>query len=234
MKTLHSILGILALAFAGSAQAILLTSLLEGGSIQVNDKLFTDWQIISQDTSDGHTVNTNNIDVTGLVDNGSGPGLQFDILNNEFDVTGDGVDAYIDFLFGFHVSVLDPDYQIKDNSLRLESASLLNITDYLGMSISEDITDAAGNLLGTKYVEFSQEVGVGGAADLTDTAEFDPQSEIWVTKNILVWATDPNETASLGRFSQRFSQAAVPEPATLMLMGVGLAGLGFTRRKMKA
>jgi hypothetical protein len=236
MRKFLSTLGALALVLvaAGAAQAISLTALLGGGSIQVNDKLFDDWQVIFEDTSDFHAVNTDNIEVSGLVDGGldPGPGLQFDILNNEFDVTGDGLYAYTDFSFGFHVSVLDPLYKIKDNSLRLESASLLNITDDLGMYILEDITDAAGNLLGTKNVEFSQLVGVGGTSDLTDTAEFDPQSEIWVTKNILVWATDPGETASLGRFSQRFSQVPIPEPSTWWLMGLGLVGLAGAGRKM--
>jgi len=65
------------------------------------------------DKSDLTTVSTDNIDVTGVVDGG----LQFSVSAGELDVTGDGIYAYIDFQFGFHVSVLDPLYKIKDASL---------------------------------------------------------------------------------------------------------------------
>jgi len=99
------------------------------------------------------------------------------------------------------------------------------------MFILEDIFDAAGNLLGTKDVEFSDLAPDPVLFDLTDSATFDPQSEIWVTKNILVWATDPGETASLGSFSQRFSQVPIPEPSTWWLMGLGLVGLMGVGRK---
>ena len=71
---------------------------------------FDDWQLIFRDTSDSTTVNPDNIEVTALNDDGldPGPGPQFDIVNHELSVTGEDIDAHIDFQFGFHVSVLDP------------------------------------------------------------------------------------------------------------------------------
>jgi len=63
----------------------------------------------------------------------------------------------------------------------------------------------------------------------TDSASFAPQDDIYVTKNILVWATDPNETASLTGFSQRFSQ--IPEPGTLLLFVPAMAALVAVRRR---
>ena len=235
MKRLPLTLSALALALtlsvAGSAQATLLTDLFNGQSITAGDKVFDQWSLIFQGTSDGHTVNTSNINVTALNDGGMnpGPGLSFSILNGEFNVTGDGIYAYTDFTFGFHVSTLG-NLKIKDNSLHLESGSLSGITTDLGMFILENVgTSAGAKDLGTKNVQFSDLVPDPTFLKSTDSASFAPQDDIYVTKNILVWATDPNETASLTGFSQRFSQ--IPEPGTLLLFVPAMAALVAVRRR---
>jgi len=237
MKKFLTTLGAVALVLgaAGAAQAVSLADLLAGGSITVGDKLFDDWQEIFQDKSDFTTVNTDNIDVTALADNGSGYGLQFDILNNEFYVQGDDIYAYIDYSFGFHVSVLDPLYKIDDASIGGHSVSLGYTADGFndnGGYVLESLGTAAGLAdLGVMSTEFSVLDDVN-TSNLSDSATFDPQSEIWVTKNLFVWATDSTDEARLNGFNQRFSQVPIPEPSTWLLMGLGLAGLWGAGRKM--
>ena len=70
--------------------------------------------------------------------------------------------------------------------------------------------------------------------EAADSASFSPLDEIWVTKNILVWAWEDTDSATLTQFEQRFSQEIIPEPSTVVLMLLGLVGLvAVGKRKLK-
>jgi hypothetical protein len=216
-------------------QATLLTDLLNGGSITAGDKLFDQWEVLYEDISDFSSVNTDNINVTALNDGGldPGPGLRFDILNDEFLVEGDGIYAYLDFMFGFQVTVLDPGLLVKDNSLVLTGGSLINPSSITSMFIEEKIyvDDSLNDLLGVKDVEFSDVFGVQTTKTF-DSAAFNPRKSIYVTKNIFVEAWDVGESARLESFEQRFSQiTAVPEPASLWVLTAGLVMMGVRRKR---
>lgn len=238
---------LLALFAAGSAHAVLLTALLNGQSITAGDKLFDGWALVSYTASEpGRTFDPDNIDVTPLNDGGldPGPGLQFTVSNNELSVSGDGIFAFVDLMFGFRVTVLDPGLRIKDNTLAYSPGGALvgflsDGTVDVGSTIIENIDSSAilaspiqvGDL-GTKNIEFSR-LDDNQTAKISDNAVFAPQQQIWVTKNILVWAVDDTDNAGIFGFEQRFSQTTVPEPATLWLAALAAAGLGFSRRRQR-
>jgi hypothetical protein len=218
---------------SANVQAVLLTDLVNGGEMVVADKLFHGFEVLFEDSSDGRSFDYDNIDITGLPDGGldPGPGLKYDISNGMFDVTGDGIYAYVDFQIGFYVSVLDPLLYIKDNSLYLTEYDLISPFFLAGVTIQEEIFDLSGNWLGDKLVE-AYDFGNGETSTLYDDAEFTPVKDIWVTVNILVDAIEFDEGASLTSFEQRFSQTReVSEPGILGLFALGIGVLVIRLRR---
>lgn len=234
---------LLALAASGSAQAIPLSDLLNGGSITAGDKLFDRWSLIGKgyDSNDGSTFTAANIDVTALNDGGlnPGPGLKFSVLNSQLTVSGNDIYAYRDLYFGFRASVLAPGFGINGNLLKFENggAVLSWMTDGSndnGVFIVETLGSGEGlSDLGITDVEFSSLDNVQ-TSTVDDSVAFAAQSEVWVTKNILVWSVDTTDSAGLYGFEQRFSQTTtVPEPGTLWLLGLSLAGMGLAKARRK-
>ena len=223
-------------------QATLLSDLLNGQSITAGDKLFDQWEVLDESSTDLNFtgVNTANIDVTALNDGdlNPGPGLRFDVLNDEFLVEGDDIYAYLDFMFGFRVTVLDLTLLVKDNSLSLTGAELVAPSSLASVFIEEKIfTDASASLnidnyIGIKNVELSDVFG-SQTAKLFDSAAFNPRNSIYVTKNILVEAWDVGESANLRSFEQRFSQVeSVPEPASLWMFALGVVMIGVRKKRL--
>lgn len=237
---------VLALGMTAGVEAAPLSALLGGGSITAGSLVFDQFQLVYQEYSDASlTVDPAQIDVTPLTDGGNdpGPGLRYDVAQSDtLTVTGDGIFAYLNYMFRFRVYDIGGAATIKDNTLRLSSATNFDPTLDLGSSIEEFVgtelrlVETPGDVdlpdLGVKEVELSEMVGSVPIDENFARADFDPQSQLFVSTNILVWAMDFTESAALYQFEQRFSRtpAEAPLPGVLSLFGAGLLGL-FARHR---
>jgi hypothetical protein len=216
-----------------------LQELVDGGTIQVSDKLFTDWDVIDASRSFPFLpipLNLNNIEVIGRFQDTDAPGLEFRSLNNELSIPpGQNLVLNFDFLV---TSLGEP---MVDNELELvdfEAQGDITGAPPSIITIQENVgTTKGGDDLAQKSVSATVFGGLNPPRPeikAFDRATFPPQQSVWVRKNISL-SSGPEGSASLNQFTQRFSQQRVPEPtSTLSLLALGTLGAASTlKRKLK-
>lgn len=210
-----------------------------GFSIQVHDKLFSDWQLLELTTVNDAVADLSGIEIIPLDDDPLNPGLKFNDLGGCVPdglclgtLFGNQGGSSVTLEFGFTVSTVDGRPLIKDNSLWL-NGFVFDSTDDARIRISEQVLDAAGNQLAFKStfatpddVQFPP----GSLPHHFDEADFAPQSVIHVVKRIDINGPNEFDGAFLTMFEQRFSQ--VPEPGTVALVALAMVCAGaFARRR---
>jgi hypothetical protein len=133
----------------------------------------------------------------------------------------------INATLSFKVSVLSGyNGYIKDVRMILTGAGA---TGNGVVSATENVQNAGGDVIAS--LSCSKQYGDGGIY-LADHAEFTPVREIWIrSKDISVTCGAGPGSAHISEFYQYYSQT-IPEPATLVLLGLGM--LNLLRRKRKA
>jgi hypothetical protein len=166
---------------ASSVQAIPLQDLFDGGSILVDDKLFSGWTLFNMESTDpAFDPDFSLIEVTGLDDDPMNPGIRIE-PNGQLQVQDFN---FVDVFFGFTVDVLDPQYVIKDASLAF-GGGIGRDSDLgdPGIAIYEGIYDPGFNPLAALAQEFTFNPG-----DISiPSADFAPQSQIFVLHRAAVF-----------------------------------------------
>ena len=226
----------LLLAVSTGAQAVPLSDLLNGREITVGDKLFADWDILGLE---GQSIDYSLIEVTGTNDPKKGLGLIFsDVTENGCQLCVDEEEDELYFSFGFSVTVTDPNWRITGNYLSLID---FDIEEYGYIDIVERVyaydplTNEIGDILCVNQYsckEVYAYYGEGEGESTEDVFTFAAQESIWVEK--FIYLSSWGERVQVVSFGQNFSQTSVPEPATVLLFGLGLSGIyWFGRRRVK-
>src|SRR5688500_8329224 len=206
------------------ARAIPLSDLItSNGSITVGDKLFDNFSgsLIGEGLFSPQILS--GIDVTGGTFGGL-PGLLFSGAMTV--VAGPGVNedfSSLDLLLGYDVAALDPTQLISDIHLTFNG----DRAGQAATSVTETVFDSAGNVVGQAHVTNPPE----NLQELIALSVLLPKVSVRKDIALAAFGANGDSQASITFITQAVSQSAVPEPASLLLLGSGLLGAGWVRKR---
>ncbi len=198
-----------------------LDTLINGGSIQVGDKIFSDFSIAGFDAA--------GITVIGIQENGSF-GLR---LQGGFAAFGNQIK---DIVINFSAAVA-PESSELISGVKLDFNGAV-LVGQGSASVTETAVDAGNNqLLVPALFVVNPPPVLSASADLTS-----PQQKIFVSKEIVLTAggetpankrlaVDALNAVTISQIDQLFPQ--IPEPGTVVLVAAGLLGVAMTGRRRK-
>lgn len=178
-----------------SAFGVALTDLLGGGSIEIGSSRFSNWQLVTIDST-GATPNLSQVTVTALTNDLNNPGLQF-AGNGQLAIAG--VNS-IDLVLSYRVTRLPGGKTYTGHTLAMTGVTFGGPG---GISfISDSLANGAGQLAPAVAVADNE----AKVFQFNSTANFTLQPSLAVTTNIFISGLAPADTIDLATFTQRFAQ----------------------------
>lgn len=202
-------------ATATQARAELLSALLDGGVLQVGDKTFSNFGY----QSTGDFPGAPDVNVVPFTDEFGNFGLKFQGAFLNFAAGGSSTAA-----LSYTVTVNDANKVIDGARMTGNPSVLFGVGS---VAVNESFTEDAATL-----AIFANNPGPDQFVDQTTFAA--GYATLHVHKDIGATSSPNGGIPTLSFFTQTFHQRVVPEPATVVLMGVGLAGVvgvGLRRRR---
>jgi hypothetical protein len=215
------------------------TYLASGFTCQVGDKVFSNFEYSDSSTGGAIAIPSTGVTVETVGPTGSGAEVAGPNIGLQFNASWSaGPQQSTDSNIEFAVTVVSgSNMLITDTGL----AQTSGVTAGNG-SIAKVTEDACAPAIQNGYTctpSFQAALTFDkGSADqqlTTDPALASPTGSIFVSKDISIVDSDAlgtaNSTAGLSLVTDTFSQTAVPEPATLLLVGGVLCGIAVIRRR---
>jgi hypothetical protein len=184
----------------GSADAVSLASLFAGGTLNVGNSRFTNWELVSLDDTSAPAPDLALVDVAALVDSlPLAPGIRF-VASNQLAVVG--INA-IDLHLKFRVEAFG-----GSNSFAGQTLAMTGLTGDGGiLFVSGDLTNANGGSLASTAAIADNETPF---LRFSDTTSFSPKSHVNVAMNVFLTGLVATDDLALNSFTQRFAQTGLP------------------------